>query len=204
VIKSTHSNRVNQAKKCTKRFCLPRLAKSDSIQNLWGTATGDSKKIVDVITYIAGYLTLKWLDYSECTSCNDIMYANMSESTFLNLKDFTPNALRRPNKDLVATLLKAEDIFLAAGPSLLRTDNILLLLMNRSSHLAMPTCHLHPSMCQFFLKKYFLIRVHHSCKLLTYSLKDDQRTRQKKYKRLNALAKTCLGRACRHSIRKCI
>jgi hypothetical protein len=132
------------------------------------------------------------------------MYANMSESTFLNLKDFTPNALRRPNKDLVATLLKAEDIFLAAGPSLPRTDNILLLLMNRSSHLAMPTCHLHPSMCHFFLKKYFLIRVHHSCKLLTYSLKDDQRTRQKKYKRLNGLAKTCLGRACRHSIRKCI
>jgi hypothetical protein len=67
---------------------------------------------VDVITYIAGYLTLKWLDHSECTSCNDIMYANMSESTFLNLKDFTPNALRRPNKDLVATLLKTEDIFL--------------------------------------------------------------------------------------------
>jgi hypothetical protein len=147
---------------------------------------------------------LKWLDHSECTSCNDIMYANMSESTFLNLKDFTPNALRRPNKDLVATLLKAEDIFLAAGPSLPRTDNILLLLMNRSSHLAMPACHLHPSMCHFFLKKYFLIRVHHSCKLLTYSLKDDQRTRQKKYKRLNGLAKTCLGRACRHPIRKCI
>lgn len=101
------------------RFPSSRQAKAEGISHLWMTAKRfasgkDAEAESDVVEYIAGYIVHKRLQRNFCLSCEEVLRENVpTSSTFMRYKDYTEGALERPNKLIVATLKKAEEVFVA-------------------------------------------------------------------------------------------
>jgi hypothetical protein len=156
----------------------------------------------EIIVYLAGYLARKWMAKFQCKECDELILRDVAETDFLQYKQFPNCELQRCNKEIVRAISMAESAFVASGSSIFHTDGIIEQLMQRTISLAFPTCDCHPSMRDFFLRNYFVTRVHHSCKLLTAALKDGRHCLKKKEKRLNIVAKRVLQKSIRISNKK--
>lgn len=132
------------------RHVLPRTAKANGIQEIWapvdGGDAGDSR---DILGYIAGYLTFKWLAKVRCDDCAEIVQGDTESNFFLDCKDFRPNALTRPRKEIVDALLSAEKVFVAGGASLLRTPGVVRALLQRTQGMRFPESPCHPELRDF-------------------------------------------------------
>jgi hypothetical protein len=101
---------------------------------------------------------------------------------------YITHGLQKPSSLLVNALLTIEIIFLKQYLAFFSQACILkrFLSASRSVYFPAPPCH--PHLREYFFTSFFKLRIHHQCKLLTLSVRDNKHKSQKKAKHIGIIA----------------
>ena len=118
----------------------------------------------------------KWKKINDFTDCLATLSYPSLPNYFLTHKQFKHaiNGLQRPASGIVIALSSLETLFMANYASFFPLSSLLSRFLQLSSSVHFPPTPCHPHLREFIFTSFFKIRIHHQCKLLTQSVKDNK------------------------------
>jgi hypothetical protein len=173
--------------------------KAASVRKLWSDPTDMQNVRLRrcILNYIGGSIIKKWKKKNSCQSCISLLCNFSITNEFLKNKQFVHAVigLQQPSQCVVTFLESLETLFIHNYTTFFNRTSVMASFLQFSSSAYFPYSPCHPELRKFLCCQYFVIRIHHQCRLLTRALKANPLKAQKKAKRIGFIAHT-LKRRC--------
>jgi hypothetical protein len=177
-------NRIDQSASTVKPELLPFQLRPGPLQR-------------DAQTYIGGYILSKWLQQNPCQVCRAALCSSLCTSDYIRRKTYAvvDTGLTEPSSEVIDALASLEVIFDANYARLMLCPPITSSLLQLSSHVPFPFLSCGCMSRDFVFRKYFIIRLHHQCHLLSQYVKGNKQCARKHNKNIHVLATKLRNRA---------
>jgi hypothetical protein len=166
--------------------------KSNSLSNIWDSGSGqNSQLLLCILSYIGGSIIQQCRRKLRCDNCVAALAEKRLNNIFLKYKKYTHckenGGLLQPIPVILTALVRLENIFISNYSTFFREKCVLSQFMNVAASVSFLSTPCHPNLKNFVFKRFFIIRIHHQCKLLTRAIRDNKMKSTKKAKQLGFL-----------------